>query len=709
MQGVPSRRSAIACSLVLVLGAALLACPQPAGTCSTQAHCATGELCIEGRCRQACASSAVDCPSDQQCHDGVCLPLGNACSSPADCLGIEACVQGLCHLLCSTSVPCPGSQQCMQGSCIAATDAATLDGSGSDQRARDSVQQDSAAASDLGMSPDGPVSRDAMSGQDRADASAVDIVRNADATVLSDHPTASDVPAIVDGSTVISDGMTVLSDAGTADLDLCSDSVCPAPGQCHNVDGGGHQCACGDEVCASGLLCVADRGDAGVGDAAPVCCADGLTNCSSTCVDTAQDTRHCGACGHSCAFGESCSNGSCVCGATPGCNAGSQDCCGGVCRDVLTDPLHCGPVGTGIGCSANCVSMSGVDCSRACSQALVTLSGTVSGPFAFPQYDVVITDLAVTPFDGINAGVLLVTGANIQVTGTLDATGAGYGGGGGGGGGAGGAGGYDQDQLGGEGGNAVAGSIAGMAGTGCVSDPGSSPDWTCEILGSRPGGNGGKGGGSFGGSGGTGTTAAGAGGYLATGVNGDSTTDSQVWMGGGGGGGRGGRGADGWNDSGTYCGGGGGGGAGAGYRGGGAILLVSSGELVVTGSILTRAQVSSVGASGGNGHASMGWEGGDGGRGGHAPQGGGEGGTGGMGWSACSGAAAHSGTTGAAGGGGAGGGILLQADVVNIDGVLDARGTGDQLANSGTIKIFWHNSYLNNGDPATIRALIEQR
>lgn len=80
----------------------------------------------------------------------------------------------------------------------------------------------------------------------------------------------------------------------------------------------------------------------GTTDEDPSCDAP-KSQCGSACVDTDKDVKHCGACGTSCAAGESCSDGECVLACE-----GEQVACGGSCVDVGTDEAHCG------GCNKPC-------------------------------------------------------------------------------------------------------------------------------------------------------------------------------------------------------------------------------------------------------------------------------------------------------------------------------------------------------------------
>jgi hypothetical protein len=67
----------------------------------------------------------------------------------------------------------------------------------------------------------------------------------------------------------------------------------------------------------------------------------GETYCGGLCTDTTDDPTNCGTCGKSCAAGEVCQSGACVCGA-------NTNSCNGACVDVLTDPQNCG------GCAKTC-------------------------------------------------------------------------------------------------------------------------------------------------------------------------------------------------------------------------------------------------------------------------------------------------------------------------------------------------------------------
>ena len=84
-------------------------------------------------------------------------------------------------------------------------------------------------------------------------------------------------------------------------------------------------------------------------------CKGGAVKCGKLCVAAATDRANCGACGRTCAAGESCQNGACTCGAAGTCGGG-QTCCNGVCRDLQQAPDHCGACGHACGGGETCSS-----------------------------------------------------------------------------------------------------------------------------------------------------------------------------------------------------------------------------------------------------------------------------------------------------------------------------------------------------------------
>lgn len=78
--------------------------------------CAEGEECINGVCMDPCKSDAVNCPPNQECRMGDCVPLdcyteGNGC--PAG----QVCVEGTCRQDLCSGKNCPQNTFCRDGAC----------------------------------------------------------------------------------------------------------------------------------------------------------------------------------------------------------------------------------------------------------------------------------------------------------------------------------------------------------------------------------------------------------------------------------------------------------------------------------------------------------------------------------------------------------------------------------------------------------------
>ena len=304
------------------------------------------------------------------------------------------------------------------------------------------------------------------------------------------------------------------------------------------------------------------------------------------------------------------------------------------------------------------------------------------------------TELNVTHYDGIDSetGMLTIYAKTIDVSGFINANGAGYGGGGGGGGGAGGKEiGGDQVNP-GSGGSGVQGSSAGFAGTGNYNDDGENGGRGGDGAGPGKGsggnyGSGGAGDGSVNGTAGSPGDAGGIANYIAT-LSTSANEIVSMGSGGGGGGGAGGGGAYDYNDS--NCWGGGGSGGGAGGNGGGMIRLISFGSLSVSGTL------SSTGSSGGSGAPILTGRqtGGSGGAsGGNGYEGGSHGG------GVVDVGQGADGGTGGDGGAGSGGGILLKGTDVDLSGgTINCSGGS---SNPGETKIFYSGNLTDgtyNGD-----------
>ena len=336
------------------------------------------------------------------------------------------------------------------------------------------------------------------------------------------------------------------------------------------------------------------------------------------------------------------------------------------------------------------------------------------------------TVVYVQPYDGSGAyglgnyGTLTVRATKITVSGTLTAAGSGWGGGGGGGGGTGGNGPYNK----------------------CGREEAFTGEFAAAGVGTRGGANGAKGsknypvaeGRSYGGAGGAGggpcKGGAGAGsistdsdgrraggaGVGATKCQNDQTVDETLYMGSGGGGGGGG--SHSYEPMHGSIGGSGGGGAGG--SGGGTIKLITDGAMVITGVVQATGR-----AGGGPGGLGTNGAGGSftaygcdlqgiGGAGGSAAWNAvsGAGGAGEWGYynsaeynecikQPCRYSSGLSGTLsalydksyqgGAGGNGGIGGGgsIMLKADTMLIQGLVDTRGGSNSTAAGGTVKLFY--------------------
>lgn len=122
----------------------------PTTTCTTDAECASGEICASGLCfvppsggPLPCAADAdcgpgaicegqlclvttgtpvctadADCGAGLACEAGLCVSL---CTSDADCVPGESCVGGVCHETtpCTADTDCTGGEVCVAGTCTA--------------------------------------------------------------------------------------------------------------------------------------------------------------------------------------------------------------------------------------------------------------------------------------------------------------------------------------------------------------------------------------------------------------------------------------------------------------------------------------------------------------------------------------------------------------------------------------------------------------
>jgi hypothetical protein len=101
-------------------------------TCTGNASCKSGEVCLATGCATPCSSDAI-CQKGETCQSGYCSPPGTApgepkeCSTKADCSDGKTCNGGKCEACggvdgpcpCTTSTDCSGGLTCVAGACTA--------------------------------------------------------------------------------------------------------------------------------------------------------------------------------------------------------------------------------------------------------------------------------------------------------------------------------------------------------------------------------------------------------------------------------------------------------------------------------------------------------------------------------------------------------------------------------------------------------------
>ena len=128
--------SALACTLVVSLmlygtGCDILCdCLFPPATCTTNADCPEGEVCVDGECVAepvGCTTDA-DCSEGEVCVDGECAAAPVGCTTDAECddglfcTGTETCVNGECQ---EGTDPCTAGQVCDEETDTCAAEAST--------------------------------------------------------------------------------------------------------------------------------------------------------------------------------------------------------------------------------------------------------------------------------------------------------------------------------------------------------------------------------------------------------------------------------------------------------------------------------------------------------------------------------------------------------------------------------------------------------
>jgi len=204
------------------------------------------------------------------------VATGEGCAAATDCAAGQICANGACVTssdvdasACGTSADCPAGMVCVAGVCAASseTDACVLVTCAEAGVTCGTISDGCGGSLDCGTCADAG-----------ADASACG--------------TSADCPA----------GMVCVAGvcAASSETDACVPLSCASAGVgCGTIDDGcGGSLDCGD--------CGSDAG------ADATACPGSETDCAGTCVDVETDPSNCGACGMSCAVGQTCSAGACA-------------------------------------------------------------------------------------------------------------------------------------------------------------------------------------------------------------------------------------------------------------------------------------------------------------------------------------------------------------------------------------------------------------
>lgn len=132
-----------------------------------------------------------------------------------------------------------------------------------------------------------------------------------------------------------------------SDVADCLVQDCASHGSCVELPGS-YRCECDFGHAFDGTTCV-------VSDACQAGLLEGQAWCSNYCATLADDTAHCGECGHACLPTQLCQGGVCAC-------PGGTDYCQGIgCVDLASTDGHCGACGVRCGVEQSCV-LGGCEC-----------------------------------------------------------------------------------------------------------------------------------------------------------------------------------------------------------------------------------------------------------------------------------------------------------------------------------------------------------
>jgi hypothetical protein len=97
-------------------------------SCTSEADCDEGWICMEGMCRKICNFEA-DCAEGYTCRDEICVEL-TSCSGQGSCGEGKTCRDGYCRFACAEDGDCLGNgEECIRGACLPAPpDEALCDG-----------------------------------------------------------------------------------------------------------------------------------------------------------------------------------------------------------------------------------------------------------------------------------------------------------------------------------------------------------------------------------------------------------------------------------------------------------------------------------------------------------------------------------------------------------------------------------------------------
>jgi hypothetical protein len=320
--------------------------PSNCGACGTL--CPSGQACTNGACPGSCSGGQVFCNgacTNEQTDNNNCGKCGNACTSGSQCTA------GVCASLLPNGSACVSAGQCLSGNCTGGVCTA-------------------------GACPVGQVLCSNTCVNEQTDPN------NCGGCGVA-CSTNNGTPACQFGLCAIQTCNAGFQDCDHNSADGCEVNTKTDPNNC---GGCGAVCSTnnGTPACQFGA-CAVQTCNSGFQD----CDHNPANGCE---VNTTTDTNNCGACGHACISGQSCTASLCVgapiggfCNSNAGCASNicdfvSSTCVGNFCVDQRKDSAEtdidcgggtCGACGVGKGCLAN------TDCSsNACDAVTSTCASS---------------------------------------------------------------------------------------------------------------------------------------------------------------------------------------------------------------------------------------------------------------------------------------------------------------------------------------------